>query len=374
MRHASLYVAFATRRLRPSALVIFFLLSFSLTLAIPSVAQQKPMTKDQVQGLVQNQLGDETGAKAIEQRGIDFEPTEDFIQSLRKAGANEAFIAAVRAGRPAVRPAEGAKKPLSQFQVLSLLSSYVSSARIAQLVSERGIDFDPTDDYLEVVQKNGGKDDLLTAIRQAKVIKAPTADPAVSARQAQIQQFKTRASSLSAKGQHAAAEKELRSALELDPNDSNLHAQLGVCLREQNKINDALSELLAATRLDPDNEGAHTLLAITLFQKGDVKGSIPEYREALRVDPENDQLHILLGRAIEQSGDRKQAIAEYREAVRLNPDRPQGHVMLSAALLQEGDVENSLTEAGEAVRLDPNEPSYKKLYDAIAKMKKSKKK
>ena len=50
----------------------------------------KPFTQDQVQAMVRDGLADETGAEAIEQRGIDFAITEDFIQSLKTAGASEA--------------------------------------------------------------------------------------------------------------------------------------------------------------------------------------------------------------------------------------------------------------------------------------------
>jgi hypothetical protein len=46
--------------------------------------------------MVRAGLGDETGAKALEQRGINFAPTEDFIQSLKAAGASDAFIGALR--------------------------------------------------------------------------------------------------------------------------------------------------------------------------------------------------------------------------------------------------------------------------------------
>jgi hypothetical protein len=44
--------------------------------------------------MVRDGLGDETGAKAIEQRGVNLAPTEDFLQSLKAAGANEAFLGA----------------------------------------------------------------------------------------------------------------------------------------------------------------------------------------------------------------------------------------------------------------------------------------
>jgi hypothetical protein len=68
--------------------------------ALPPRAQQKPFTQEQVSNMVRAGLGDETGAKAIEQRGIDFTPAEDFLQTLKAAGASEAFLKALRAARP----------------------------------------------------------------------------------------------------------------------------------------------------------------------------------------------------------------------------------------------------------------------------------
>ncbi len=61
-----------------------------LVFALPAWAQQKPFTQEQVQGLVRAGLGDDSGAKLIDQRGIDFPPAEDFLQSLKAAGASEA--------------------------------------------------------------------------------------------------------------------------------------------------------------------------------------------------------------------------------------------------------------------------------------------
>jgi hypothetical protein len=121
-------------------------LAMGLVLALSAWAQQKPLTQDQVQSLVRDGLGDESGAKLIEQRGIDFAPAEDFLQSLKSAGASEAFLNALRAAK---RPGPGsAKKPLNQVQVLVLLGGQVPSPRVAMLVKERGLDFEPNEDYL----------------------------------------------------------------------------------------------------------------------------------------------------------------------------------------------------------------------------------
>jgi len=135
------------------------MLAMGLVFALSAWAQQKPVapvplggtgkpfTQDQVQGLVRDGLGDESGAKLIEQRGIDFAPVEDFLETLKASGASEAFLKAVRAAKP-LEPASP-KKPLNEVQVFVLLAGQVPSHRVTMLVQERGIDFEPGDDYLQ---------------------------------------------------------------------------------------------------------------------------------------------------------------------------------------------------------------------------------
>ena len=56
----------------------FLMLATGLVFALSAWAQQKPFTQEQVSNMVRDGLGDESGAKLIEQRGIDFAPAEDF--------------------------------------------------------------------------------------------------------------------------------------------------------------------------------------------------------------------------------------------------------------------------------------------------------
>jgi hypothetical protein len=153
-----------------------------MILALPATAQQKPVaptppgagsakpfTQDQVQAMVRDGLGDETGAKAIEQRGVDFAPREDFLQSLKAAGANEAFLAALRAAKHPEPTGGARKKPLNQVQVFALLAGQVPSHRVAMLVQERGIDFEPTGGYLREVSLAGGEDGLISGLKGPKV-------------------------------------------------------------------------------------------------------------------------------------------------------------------------------------------------------------
>ncbi|MGD0696352.1 MAG: hypothetical protein ABSB82_16135 [Terriglobia bacterium] len=137
----------------PRPVVTILMLILALILTVPMRAQQRPSTRDQVQGLVRDGLGDESGAKLIEQRGIDFAPAEDFLRSLKAAGAGEAFLQALRAAKPP--ELARAKKPPNQVQVFALFAGQVPSHCVAMLVGKRGIDFDVKDDYLQEVRLGG---------------------------------------------------------------------------------------------------------------------------------------------------------------------------------------------------------------------------
>ncbi len=313
-------------RYRPTLTIL--MLMIAVILALPAGAQQKPFTQDQVQGMVRSGLGDESGAKLIDQRGVDFAPTEDFLQGLKAAGANEAFLKALRAAK-APEPAS-AKKPLNQVQVFALLAGGVPSHRVAMLVNERGIDFEPQQDYLDEVRMGGGDDELITALQTAKVTKPVTVDPAAQARQAEVRQHAARGAELAKKAEYAEAEQEYRAALLLDSQNADLYASLAYVLDRQNKWDDSASAAREALRLNPNDGLAHANLGVALEQKGDLRGALEEYRAAYTLDPKNATYKEEYESAL-----RKQSAPEAPPAPTFSTQvsRPTGEVLASAKTL-----------------------------------------
>ena len=117
-----------------------------------------PLSKDQVMDLVK--AGMETGGlvKLIHEHGLDFDLTDDFLQALRSAGAQDPVIQALRAVRP---------KPLTKEQVLQLVAGGVPSERAATLVKQRGIDFLADEKYLQTLRLAGADDEVVGAVREA---------------------------------------------------------------------------------------------------------------------------------------------------------------------------------------------------------------
>ncbi len=90
----------------PKLPVLLFLLS-GAGWAVPGRAGQKPLNKIQVVGLVAGGVASERVVMLVKQRGIAFKPTADYLRQLRRAGAEEVLLQALRAAQtPKPQPAE----------------------------------------------------------------------------------------------------------------------------------------------------------------------------------------------------------------------------------------------------------------------------
>jgi hypothetical protein len=139
-------------------LIIFIL--FLAIIAQPARPQQtaKPLGKEQVTDLVKAGMETPELVKLIREHGVDFDLTDDYLQTLRNAGAQEPVIQALRAVRP---------KLLSKEQVLQLVAGHVPSERAAALVQQHGIDFQADEQYFDTLRLAGGDDTLIAALREA---------------------------------------------------------------------------------------------------------------------------------------------------------------------------------------------------------------
>lgn len=343
--------------------LMVFLVTFGLS--VVARAQDKPLSKDQVFALVHNQMADDSGAKIVEQRGIDFEPGEDYLTSLKKAGASDAFLQALRAAHKPKPTAAGqaSQKALSQVQILALLAGDVPSSRVAMLVAERGIDFQPTEDYLKTLEGSGAEPDLLGALRAAKPPQAPLTtaanqSPQVSATndavQTEVQQHLTRGLQFRKKGQFPEAELEYRAASDLDPKNPDLWVSLSTVLYHEHKPDDALAAAHRALQLNPALDHAHVAAGNVLGSNGDYDGAAAEFREAARLNPSNAIAYENLGIALTRKGDLDGAVTALRESLRLNPRSDHAHLDLGLALRKNGDLETAIAQFRDAVRINPN--------------------
>ena len=67
------------------------------------------------------------------------------------------------------------------------------------------------------------------------------------------------------------AVKHYRKALQIEPNDSDTHNNLGNALKLQGKIDEAIEHYRKALRIDPDYSNARNNLKLALEEKAGIK-------------------------------------------------------------------------------------------------------
>jgi Flp pilus assembly protein TadD len=96
--------------------------------------------------------------------------------------------------------------------------------------------------------------------------------------------------------------------------------QQAVQLRAHAQLEEAVAALRQAQQLDPENSDLHRELGITFLLAKEWKRARIEMTEAIRHDQTDADAHNGLGYALEKLGDLDAAVQEYRIATRLEPN------------------------------------------------------
>jgi Flp pilus assembly protein TadD len=121
------------------------------------------------------------------------------------------------------------------------------------------------------------------------------------------------------RGDLAAAEQALRTAVRLAPASVVAHVQMGVVFFHQGKYAAALTYFRTAVQLKPDLAAAQFNLAQCLSKQGDFAGAIEPLRQATRLKPDLAEAHAELGIALFILGRAAEAVESLRQADRLKP-------------------------------------------------------
>lgn len=111
------------------------------------------------------------------------------------------------------------------------------------------------------------------------------------------------------------ADKELRRALELNPNSSGAHYYYSNYLASMGRLKAALPEAEEARRLDPVSPASYSNVASLLWLAGDYARTVEQAKIALDLNPNYGRSFEDIGRAYEQSGDLDAAIEIFQKAI-----------------------------------------------------------
>jgi tetratricopeptide (TPR) repeat protein len=189
-------------------------------------------------------------------------------------------------------------------------------------------------------------------------------------------------------GRHEIAEKEFRLVLAEDPDDAHCHAGLGLCLSEQEKLDDAEREAQLAIGIAPHFDFTHYVLGHVLLKRNRFKEAEKSANEAIRLDPDDANnrylLSLLFGRqrqwkdsleaadaglaidaehdgcanlrahSLTHLGRKEEAATTIAGALERSPENSLTHSNQGWALLHRNDPRTALVHFQEALRLDPS--------------------
>jgi Tfp pilus assembly protein PilF len=142
--------------------------------------------------------------------------------------------------------------------------------------------------------------------------------------------------------------------LEVDPNSSIAHYNLGRYLAKQGKYTEAISHYRQALRIRPDDADTHNNMGLLLAIRGQIDASLEEFQIAAQIDPKYARAFFNMGRVFARQGDLEKAIQNYQQALKLEPNEAEIHLALGTVLAQQGRQGPATMHFQEAVKLNPD--------------------
>jgi protein O-mannosyl-transferase len=122
------------------------------------------------------------------------------------------------------------------------------------------------------------------------------------------------------------------------------HYNLGIALRAQGDIDQAVAHYRQAVALRPDYTDAHFNLARVLVDRGELADAVVHYEAVLASDPNDAEAHNNLGNTLFRIGRITEALAHYETAIAIRPAYPEASLNLADALLAQGDTDGAINQ------------------------------
>ena len=129
----------------------------------------------------------------------------------------------------------------------------------------------------------------------------------------------------------------------------------GIIYMDLGQTEQSVNFMRSVVEILPDSSKAHFNLGTALTANGELTEAISSQRRALELKPDYADALFNLGNAYRQSGDSKAAILSYRSALDLASDYPGAAINLASSLLHLGRPQDALAACNEALRHYPGD-------------------
>ncbi len=325
-----------------------------------------PLEATRVLALVAGNALPENVIATIATRGLEFQPSPEYMKELKQAGATGELLRALM--RAPVRTRSSAHDAGQGNRL------WVDFATAGQLIREKN--YAEAEKTLTEALRSGG-DRLDAGFVMGEVLRQQEQwNLSIEVYEGILQsdnkypEAHTKLSFVLYRAGNAEASlRAAKKALEITPNNAEAHKNAGVALESMRKFDAATKEYREALRIKPNYQNVHFDLGVLLYNKGDLEGAIAEDKEALLLNPGGIHERLNLALAYSQKRDGLSAIRVLREAKSLSPRDLLVRERLGIALLAEDLDGDAVAELRELEEMDPKSlPCHVNLATALYKM------
>ena len=145
-----------------------------------------------------------------------------------------------------------------------------------------------------------------------------------------------------------------KKAIEINPNFAFAYDNMGNSLSDQGKYDEAIAAHKKAIELDPNDATAYDNMGVALEKQGKYDEAITAYKKAIELDPNYSFAYYNMGNALNDQGKLDEAITAYKKAIELDPNFASAYYNMGTVLDDQGKLDEAIAAYKKALELDPN--------------------
>ncbi len=157
-----------------------------------------------------------------------------------------------------------------------------------------------------------------------------------------------------AKGDYEAAVTSFSNAIRFDQQNAAAHNNLGNAFKALSRSAEAIECYKHAISINPTMVDAHSNLGTAFRQGGDLVAATANYRRALALNPTHAEANNNLASVMHQQASFDEAVEYFRKALQSRPKYVDAHIGLGSTLVRLGRIDLAIECFQNALRLKPN--------------------
>ena len=141
--------------------------------------------------------------------------------------------------------------------------------------------------------------------------------------------------------------------LKTNPNDANVHNNLGVVLKELGETQKAISCLQKAIAIQPNHADAHNNLGSVQKELGETQKAISCFQKAIAIQPDYANAYYNLGSVQKELGETQKAINCFQKAITIQPDYADAYNNLGLVFHESGEHQKAISYYEKTIQINP---------------------